>query len=148
MSLDISRRLFLKLFAGAAALGTVVPAMDFNRKPYVLPSDTVSWIGTCPSSMSFIGSKSVHQVLPWDGVGYPVELWNGLYGSSRALETYYDFDLANFNREVPVRFWHDQANCDKYPNVHTYVRQMRFGESLEAAIRKLNFSGIQVVEWV
>lgn len=70
---------------------------------------------------------------------YPVQLWNNASGACRALERYYDFDLADFTRDVPRDFWHNKANARTYPNVHSWLRQQRFGESVEQAIRHLNF---------
>lgn len=138
-SLAISRRVFLKLFATATAAGVLVPAMEINRKPYVTPGETVNWVGKGPSGMSFTGGKLVQEVLPWDGVGYPVKLHNGCYGKSAELEEYYDFDLANFNREIPDKFWWSESNRKKYNNVHTYLREQRFGETTAEAVSNLNF---------
>lgn len=150
MSFEITRRSFLKLFASAVAIGAVVPAMDINRLPYVTLGESVSYIGgrgPNGESQGFIGGTSIRNILPWDGVGYPVEVWNGIYGSGSGLETYYDFDLANFYREVPDQFWWSEENCRKYPNVHTYVREKRFGESITEAIQKLNYAGINLSDW-
>ena len=135
--MDISRRLFLKLVGGAAIAGVAAQAMTVNRSPYVIEGETVSFIGNAKSG--FIGGKGVHKILPHDGVGYPVQVWNGAYGKHRALETYYDFDLVNFSREVPSNFWHDPANCERYNNIHTFVRTKRFGETIQEAVYALNF---------
>lgn len=143
--MNLTRRGFLKLLGAAAAAAGVgiagIPAMDKRRDPYVVAGESVSHIGPAPGG--FIGSKVVHEVQAWDGVGYPVLLHSGIYGGGRALERYYDFDLADFQREVPDRFWHSQQNWDRYPNVHTYVREQRFGESVLEAMRKLNFRGVK-----
>lgn len=136
----ITRRSFLKLLGIAAAAGAVVPALQLGRQPYVLPGQVATYIGHHPGG--FIGGMSVYEVLPWDGVGYPVLLWNNSYGKHRALERYYDADLADMNRELPERFWHSAENR-KYPNVHTYIRVQRFGESMEQAMRHLNFVGVR-----
>ncbi|MCQ4271055.1 hypothetical protein NA655_08480 [Pseudomonas kuykendallii] len=136
----ITRRSLLKLMAGAAAAGFVVPALQSTRSPYVLAGEVASYIGHCPGG--FIGGQVVHQVLPWDGVGYPMQVWNNAFGVHRALETYYDVDLANFNREIPRNFWHNHSTLD-YPNVHTWLRMQRYGETRAEAIRALNFVGIR-----
>ena len=99
----ISRRGFLKLISAALASGATIPAIAKTRNPYVSEGEAVSYIGHCPGG--FIGSQLVHKVDPWDGVGYPVHLWNNAYGTRRATERYYDFDLSNFTRDVPHGFW-------------------------------------------
>jgi hypothetical protein len=139
----ITRRSFLKLLGLAAAAGAVIPALDMRRLPYVNAGEVVSWIGHCPHPDAFIGGKVVREVLPWDGVGYPVLVCNGAYGQHRALERYYDVDLAAFNREVPRNFWHKPENR-RFPNVHTWLRMQRYGESIEVAVQNLNFVGISV----
>ncbi len=81
-------------------------------------------------------------VHPWDGSGYPVDLRCNSFGENVALERYYDFELACFRREVPPGFWHLVENCQRYNNVHTYVRVKRFGETVEQAVSHMNlFSG-------
>ncbi len=136
----ISRRGFLKLIGAAIASGATVPAFAKHRAPYVATGEVVDYIGHHPGG--FCGGQLVHEVGQWDGVGYPVLSWNNAYGPRRALERYYDFDLANFRREVPSDFWHHPGARAKYPNVHTWVREQRFGETVVEAMRKLNFVGV------
>ena len=135
--MDISRRSFLKGIAALAASAAIpIPAFSKNRAPYVLETDVVSHIGpTGPDG--FIGARAVKCIGKWDGIGYPVTtITNNFPGKENVL---YDFDLANLNREVPDRFWADPAN-KIYPNVHTYVRCKRFGETVEQSISKLNYA--------
>ena len=132
----ISRRGFLKLIGAALAAGQTIPALAKNRAPYVFDGESVSYIGHCPGG--FIGSMLVHKIEAWDGIGYPAQLWNNAYGKHRKLERYYDFDLANFVRDVPHGFW-SMPGSAKYPNVHTWLREQRFGETVAEAIRHLNF---------
>ncbi len=135
----LSRRSFLAFLGAAAAAGIVVPALDKLRQPYVSKADgTVSYIGRHPGG--FMGSQVVQEVHPWDGHGFPVDLWNSAIGKHRALERYYDFDLANFRREIPRDFWHNGAHRE-FRNVHTWLRTQRFGESIEEAMAHLNFYG-------
>ena len=135
--LILSRRGFLGLMAAAVAAGALVPALKIPRKPYVTVADgTASFLGPRPGG--FIGSRLIVKVHDWDGRGYPVDLHNGAYGKYAATERFYDFDLANFNRELPP-FWHDSSRLAKYPNVHTWLRTERFGESVMEAERHLNF---------
>lgn len=138
----ISRRGFLKLIGAAIAAGAAVPAFTKSRTPYVVAGEVVDYIGHHPGG--FIGGQIVHEVGAWDGVGYPVLLWNNAYGPRRDLERYYDFDLANFTRDVPRDFWHHASNRAKYPNVHTWFREQRFGETVAEAMRKLNFVGVRM----
>lgn len=146
MNALISRRSFIaRLFAAAAALAIKVPAADSRRSPYVAEGECVSYIGR--AGRGFIGAQIVSKVLPWDGTGYPVETLNNCFGPSRAIEIYYDFDLCDFDREVPDRFWWDPENCRKYPNVHTYVRTKRFGENIHQAIRSIGGASIKAEEF-
>lgn len=136
--MSISRRAFLKGLAALAVSAAVpVPAFSSLRAPYITKnSGPVSYIGHCPDPASFIGAKCVHSVGEWDGVGYPVTVLSNSYPTRK--EVYYDVDLADFNKEIPPRFWHDPAN-KKYPNVHTWLRMQRYGESFEQAVSHLNF---------
>jgi len=61
-------------------------------------------------------------------------------------EIYYDLDLADLNREVPRYFWHEPENSKRYPKVHTYVREKRYGETVHQAIKVLNMSSSE--EWL
>ena len=137
----ISRRGFLKLISAALASGAVIPAIAKTRAPYVAEGEAVDYIGHHPGG--FIGGQLVHKVETWDGVGYPVQCWNNAYGKHRALERYYDFDLANFVRDVPQGFW-SMPGSKKYPNVHTWLREQRFGETVAEAMRHLNFVGVRM----
>lgn len=133
----ITRRVFLKLIAAAAAVGNVPLAFSSTRDPYVRAGECVNYIGRSPGG--FIGSVVVHEVGEWDGAGYPVRAWvSGCYGSHKEWVTYYDHQLCNFLREVPPDFWHRQENW-RYPNIHTWVRIQRYGETMDEAIKNLNF---------
>lgn len=136
----LTRRTFLKLIGIAAAASAVVPALVLGRAPYVLPGEVVDFIGHRPAGgrTAFTGARVVREVLPWDGVGYPVLVDNGAFGKYHALEKFYDADLAAMLREVPARFW-SMPESAGYPNVHTWIRRQRFGESMEEAIAQLNF---------
>jgi len=139
----LSRRSFLKIAGislAAIGLPVKVKANDIVREPYVKKGEVVSWIGMCPGG--FTGGQIVEEVRPWDGTGYPVITRNNSYGPRAATEPYYDQDLCNFNRETPMRFWANPKN-KKYPNLHTYVRCKRFGETIEQAKQHLNFYSLQ-----
>jgi hypothetical protein len=137
----LTRRSFLSLIGAALAAGAIVPAMVERRKPYVAFGEVVSWVGHCPSQDAFIGGKLVRAMGEWDGVGYPVRLEDDAFG--RPARPVYDFDLCAFGREIPKHFWHEPAKRERYPNVHTWLREQRFGESVADAMRHLNFVGLR-----
>lgn len=133
----ISRRTFLKgLAALAATYGVNLSAFSGEREPYVLVGDVVNHIGPAPG---FCGGQLVVKVLPFDGTGYPVVTLDNGFSNPSGEETYYDVDLANFHKDIPANFWHDKANS-VYPNVHTWLRMKRYGETMREAILKLNFA--------
>jgi len=141
--MDLTRRQFLKGFAATAlALGISVPAFSSNRNPYVSVGEVVDYIGPHPAKLCI--GLWVKEVGLWDGTGYPVVVeQGGYYGPKPPLAICYDCDLAVMHKEYPANIWHDPENRRKYPNVHTYIRMKRFGETAEEAIRKLNFASTE-----
>jgi len=138
MTVKISRRSFLKgLAALAVSSGISIPAFSSTRHPYVKIGQVVNYIGRSPGG--FIGGQIVNSVGEWDGAGYLVKVWNNAYGKNRVIETYYDTDLSMLREEVPKNFWSDQKN-NKYPNIHTFVRMKRYGETMSEAIKKMNLA--------
>lgn len=134
--MKITRRSFLKsLIALAFAEGIKIPAFAIGRQPYVNVGEVVNHIGPAPGG--FIGGQIVKSVGSWDGVGYPVTVFDNGYPPRE--EHYYDVDLSCFRRELPDKFWWNPEN-EKYPNVHTWIRMQRFGETLREAIVKLNYA--------
>ena len=122
----LNRREFLKLI-GASAVISALPIFQSTREPYVTEnSGAVSYVGA--NGKGFIGAQLVKKVHPFDGVGYPVEVSYGGYHSR--IEKYYDFDLCDMGKELPDKFWWNEENNKKYPNVHTYIREKRFGETV------------------
>jgi hypothetical protein len=113
------------------------------RSSYVKVGQMVSYIG--PAGNGFIGSCLVTKVGEFDGMtGYQIKVdsrhqFPGLVRAGFNPVVYSDLELADFSREVPKGFWHDQANVEKYPNVHTYVRTKRYGETVAQAIDNLSF---------
>lgn len=140
--MSLSRRDFLKLIA-ASAVVAAAPAFCSTRSPYVTAkSNPVGYIGACTHrGHQYSGAKIVAKVHEWDGVGYPVDLKSGGYGVYNTLERYYDFELADFTKEVPDRFWWNKENSKKYPNVHAYIREQRFGETVLQAIEHMKYKG-------
>lgn len=140
--INLTRRRFLQLLGAAFASGASVPALSSTRAAYVEAGDNCDYIGPFgANNHSFVGSRPVCAVHDWDGTGYPVDVHNLLYGNSAGLERYYDFELCDFGKEVPAKFWHSQENRRLYNNVHTYVRTRRFGESVAEAVQALNMAG-------
>lgn len=114
-------------FAGAKAT-------TLARAPYVSVGEHVDSIvfhlWDKPRAPS--GPVVVDQILPWDGIGYPLVLSTWNYGDKRDLwDGWYDYEWSNFRRDVPDRFWAIPDNNRRYPNVHAYVREKRFGEHPE-----------------
>lgn len=135
--MNTTRREFLLLLAWFFAL-LGIPAFRPNRAPYLKKGDVSSWLGHCPDALSFIGGKLVLEVLPWDGVGFPCVLLSQGFPGRPEYETVYDFDLFT-TRDYPYHFWRE-AESERYPNVHTYIRMQRFGETFPDAIKALNCS--------
>lgn len=131
--MDITRRKFLILATSAAAAGLVVPAFCPPREPYVRVNTFVDYIGLHLHPLPlFIGSARVMEIHPWDGVGYPVTLEDGGYWPlprPAMKHRFYDSDLSVMRDEYPPGIWHDQTNRERYPNVHAYIREKRYGES-------------------
>lgn len=135
----VSRRSFLGLFAAAAAARIVVPAFTPPREPYVRVGEHVAYVGlNLHPAPTFLGDMRVSEIGAWDGLGYPVTLAeHGFPGPASMAHRFYDCDLSNFRRDLPDRFWHDPARVERYPNVHAYVREQRFGEDPAVMRRRL-----------
>ncbi len=136
----ISRRRFLQLGAAAAAASVIVPALTAPRTPYVVPGEVVNFIGLAlHPEPTFTGGAIVGKVHEWDGLGFPCTVMNQGYGSAYGPmpHRFYDTDLCNFRRELPGGFWHDPSRRSKYPNVHAYVREQRYGEPVSVMLAKM-----------
>lgn len=129
--IDLTRRRFLTLAASAAAVGLIVPAFTPPRTPYVKVGTSVSYIGLglYPEPI-FSGSGLVREIHEWDGIGYPVTLGDqGYHYPPRTMShRFYDSDLSDMLVDVPKGFWHHKPNWARYPNVHAYIRELRYGE--------------------
>lgn len=138
----VSRRLFLGLFAAAAAARIAVPAFTPPRAPYVKVGEAVDYIGlNLHPHPNFVGSALVREVGPWDGIGYPVTLSDQGYGGPASMRhRFYDADLSNFLREFPRDFWHHEANSQRYPNWMAFIRERRFGEPVSVMRERLRIA--------
>jgi hypothetical protein len=133
----------------ATHVGALLPSTPMlgPRPPYVKDAENVNYIGRFPVPGGFSGSQVVYAVMEWDGTGYPCLMNGQSYrwrdwarpGSLPKFEVYYDHDLVNMDKELPKDFW-SSGSHDNFPNVHTWLRMKRFGETMEQAIRHLNFS--------
>lgn len=147
MSLVLTRRRFLQLATAAATSNLVSPALTAPRLPYVGIGESVSFIGLAlHPEPTFTGGAIVARVHDWDGVGYPCDIYSqGFYNPPRLMKhTFYDADLCNFLRELPPNFWHDRSRVGKYPNVHSYVREQRYGEPVSMMLERMAKVGITV----
>lgn len=133
----LTRRSFLKIAGTAAASGLIVPAFTLPRDPYVRVGQPVDYIG--PAGTGFIGGTTVHAIGEWDSIGYPVTVYDQGFPRRPSPQRLYDFNLCLFRKDVPPDFWHSPSNRAKYPNLHTYVREQRFGETVAQAIKALDF---------
>lgn len=128
----LRRRDFLKglvalpLIAAGTSGAWAVP----TRPPYVVAGEIVDNIvwhrWDLPAAPT--GPVWVHEVLPWDGVGYPIIIKTIDWRQTKFYRGWYDHEWVNFQREIPGRFWADHGNKIRYPNVHSYIREVRFGE--------------------
>lgn len=131
--LAASRRAIFKGLLALPFIAAPVAAAPVIRAPFLLKGEYVDSIishlwGERPRPP--VGALLVHEILPWDGTGYPIVLarcgWR--YEDRQLFDGFYDHEWANLRREVPDRFWHSAANRRRYPNIHSYVREQRFGE--------------------
>lgn len=154
MTLIIQRRSFLRgLLVGSVLVGAprLLEASTLQREPYVLPGETVSDISlNLYPAPGFIGTCRVVSVGEWDGKAYPVTLDMGGYRAVRETQVFPDTSLCNFLRELPERFWHSRT-VGEWPNVHSWVRHRRYGESpdvmrakMRAAAENLPWPGREV----
>lgn len=129
--MKLTRRALL----GAIAAVPLIPAISIAapiRDPYVVKGETVDsiiWhIWEDPRNPGPSGPVFVDEILPWDGKGYPIVLKRYSGANEHELFTgFYDHEWSNLLRDVPDLFWHRPENAH-YPNVHSYVREQRFGE--------------------
>lgn len=138
MIYDTSRRGFLKTLGALVGAGLAAPAFAAVREPFVTEGEAVGsivWHLWDDQLIAPSGPMIVHEVLPWDGTGYPIILRQCCYREVCDLyRGWYDFEWSNLRRDVPQQFW-ALPGADRYPNVHAYVREQRFGESPEVMRR-------------
>jgi len=129
-----NRREFLKLAGAAVASGVTIPALARRREPYVIAGEIVDSIiwhrWDDPRNPAPSGPLWVGEIKAWDGVGYPIVLMGcgSRLEDRQYIPNFYDFEWVNFRRELPDRFWAIPGNAERYPNVHSFIRERRFGE--------------------
>lgn len=127
----MKRRDFLRGFAALPFVASSVAGFAAPvRAPFVVPGeivDSIVW-HLWDEPMAPVGPVWVHEVLPWDGKGYPIVIKTIGHFETLLYDGWYDHEWANLRREVPGQFWAMHGNEERYPNVHAYIRELRFGE--------------------
>ncbi len=139
--MELSRRRFIQIASASAAIGFISPALAAPRNPYVIVGEAVSFIGLAKHpEPTFTGTNVVREVYDWDGVGYPCDVAYSFFGKSPS-QRIYDADLCDFRKELDTEvttFW-QRPGMRKYPNVHAYVREKRFGEPVSFMLERLGY---------
>lgn len=132
--MQISRRQ-LMVGAGAFSASGLLPlsAESAVREPFLKEGDLVHsivWhIWDHPLNPGPFGTTRVESVGAWDGIGYPIVLAGPplpFLENVRVLG-FYDHEWSSLREEVPD--WYDDPGHEPFPNIHSYVRWRRFGES-------------------
>lgn len=144
MDLILDRRAFIGL---AGALPLLKPTFAAStRDPYVVLDeyvDSIIWhLWDDPRNPAPTGPLYVTGIQPWDGHGYPIRLtkcgWR--VEDRQHFFGFYDFEWVNFRRELPDRFWEIPGHPERYPNVHSFIREQRFGESPAVMRERMEFN--------
>lgn len=144
MAFKPSRRLFIQSVAALVASAAAPPVLAAGRAPFVEVGEIVSSLvfHMWDKPAAPIGPLYVHEIGAWDGTGYPIVLmicgWR--VEEREFYDGWYDFEWSNLLRDVPQRFWAIPGHSERYPNVHAYVREKRFGESPEVMRRTMEIN--------
>lgn len=118
------------------------------REPYVKVGDYVQWLGDprhwfwCDHS--FIKAK---QVRVFDDQDFLVNLVR-VTKDPDIDNTYWFLDRWLYTqRDISPQFWWNKDIEKLYPNVQTYLRTVRFGETGPEAIKVLNYTSINPDDW-
>ena len=123
----LNRRQFI---ASAVAVSVIpTPTLAAVRKPFVRKGMSVSFLyfedWSRPHQPQTI-SANVERIGDWNGSAYPIVLSE----YSHPARTYWDgidSEWCCFREEFPDFSWKN-VSSDVYPNIHSYVREKRFGE--------------------
>jgi len=126
--MQITRRVFTSSMVAAALIALPSVAFSF-REPFVSVGDDVSFLNfedwSRPRQPSIV-SAFVEHIGEWDGQSYPIIL-SHLRGRGSEYWDAIDAEWCIFRREVPDFHWRD-VSAARYPNIHSFVREKRFGE--------------------
>lgn len=125
--MKLNRRQFIASTVAASVVSA--PTLAAVRKPFVQEGMSVSFLyfedWTRPMQPDGI-SAIVERIGNWNGSAYPIVLsvyshperryWDGI-----------DSEWCCFREEFPDFSWRT-VSSDVYPNIHSYVREKRFGE--------------------
>ena len=131
--MHITRRAFIASTVAAALLPLPSLALP-SRSPFVEVGDDVSFLyfedWSRPMQPTTI-SAFVEHVGEWDGRAYPIVLSRHYLGSGFEFWDAIDAEWSMFRKEIPDFHWRN-VRCDRYPNIHSFVREKRFGEDPRA----------------
>lgn len=134
----LNRREFL-IAGGALAIVPLPTIAAPPRAAFLEVRDDVSFLyfedWVRPSQPHSISARVEH-VGAWNGAAYPivlsyyvhkhVEYWDGV-----------DSEWCMFRKELPNFSWRD-VPLGRYPNIHAYVREKRFGEDPSRMAAQMN----------
>lgn len=123
-----NRRQFI--FSTSALLVLPTPSIAAPiRAPFVNEGMMVSFLyfedWTRPSQPHTIDAR-VERLCDWDGDSYPITLSYNIHREKEYWDGI-DAEWCCFREEVPNFSWKN-VSSDVYPNIHSYVRERRFGE--------------------
>lgn len=140
--MQLNRRKFI---IGSIAIATLpVPAIAVPaRDPFVEVGDGVSFLyfedWTRPFQPN--GPLDVEAVGAWNGDHYPISLRRFDHGNVVYFDAI-DSEWVMFRKEVPEFSWADHSD-GRYPNIHAYVREKRFGEDPRAMAFQMEMNRIE-----
>ena len=131
----INRREFL---AVAAAAAMPLPALALPpRTPFLEVGDHVDFLyfeDWERLRYPHFGPPFVAAIGAWNGSSYEVSLEVWSHRDRTEYFTGFDSEWCMFRKEVPDFSWAKPGMSERYPNIHAYVREKRFGED-PAALR-------------
>lgn len=138
----INRRNFIVGAAIAPTVAFVNPAFaSETRKPFVEKGNIVDFLyfeeWERPLQPRSIGVVVAH-VGKWNGSSYNIVLKDSSHVSSDYWDGI-DAEWCTFHKEVPDFRW-DKVEPNKYRNIHSYVREKRFGENPQLMSERMDLN--------